>query len=312
MKRRWMVPATGAAALIASVVMATPASAHGYVNTPPSRQAMCAQGRIACGAVKYEPQSVEGPKGQINCSGGKSAWAELDDNSRSWPVTSVGSSVNFSWILTAPHRTASWDYFVDGKLVTSINGGNNLPGSQVTHTVNLSAYPGRHTVLARWSVGDTTNAFYNCVDLQIGSGGSTTPPATTPPATKPPVTTAPPTTPPTTKPPVTTAPPTTKPPVTTAPPTTKPPVTTPPAPGTTTPRPPSSTRPRPPSGPVKPTRSGHHHGTPTGAQNTWRPRVRYHVGDEVIFNGVRYVALMNHTSFPGWEPPFVRCLWQRL
>ncbi len=39
------------------------AYAHGFVSSPPSRQARCAQGAVQCGAIKYEPQSVEGPKG---------------------------------------------------------------------------------------------------------------------------------------------------------------------------------------------------------------------------------------------------------
>jgi len=60
----------------------------------------------------------------------------------------------------------------------------------------MGSFTGRQTILARWNIADTANAFYSCVDVNIG-GGTTTPPTTTP-------TTAPPTTPPTTSP--TTAP----------------------------------------------------------------------------------------------------------
>src|SRR5258708_1063390 len=58
------------APLILVAIPAGSASAHGYIDSPPSRQAQCAQGLLACGDIKYEPQSVEGPKGLRSCSGG--------------------------------------------------------------------------------------------------------------------------------------------------------------------------------------------------------------------------------------------------
>ena len=42
----------------------TAAAAHGYVASPPSRQALCQQRLVPdCGRVVYEPQSVEGGEG---------------------------------------------------------------------------------------------------------------------------------------------------------------------------------------------------------------------------------------------------------
>jgi chitin-binding protein len=38
----------------------------------------------------------------------------------------------------------------------------------------MRGFSGRQTVLARWNIADTVNAFYSCVDLNI-TGGSTTP-----------------------------------------------------------------------------------------------------------------------------------------
>ena len=35
------------------------------------------------------------------------------------------------------------------------------------HEVDLSGYEGEQTVLARWTVADTTNAFYSCIDVDI-------------------------------------------------------------------------------------------------------------------------------------------------
>jgi LysM repeat protein len=62
--------------------------------------------------------------------------------------------------------------------------------------VNFNGYSGRQKVLAIWNIGDTINAFYNCVDLTIagGSGGTTTTP-TTPTTTTPTTPTTTPTTP---------------------------------------------------------------------------------------------------------------------
>ena len=47
-----------------------PASAHGYVSHPPSRQALCRDVPVpGCGDVKYEPQSVEAFQGSFKCNG---------------------------------------------------------------------------------------------------------------------------------------------------------------------------------------------------------------------------------------------------
>ncbi len=53
------------------------------------------------------------------------------------------------------------------------------PGATKQHTVSMGSFTGRQTVLARWNIADTANAFYSCVDVNIG-GGSTTPPPTQP------------------------------------------------------------------------------------------------------------------------------------
>jgi hypothetical protein len=90
--------------------------------------------------------------------------------------------VTFSWVLTARHRTSTWEYFVDGNKVAAFDDGGLQPAAVVTHAVDLSRFPGRRTVLAVWNIADTANAFYNCVDLNVGGGGSSTPPPTSPPS----------------------------------------------------------------------------------------------------------------------------------
>src|SRR5690348_9995378 len=111
MRRAVTYPLAAAGAALLTVVTALPALAHGYVSGPPSRQALCAQHVVPdCGQIQYEPQSVEGPKGLRSCSAGLAQFAVLDDETRAWPATPVGTSVTFTWTLTARHATSTWQY----------------------------------------------------------------------------------------------------------------------------------------------------------------------------------------------------------
>ncbi|MFI6871336.1 lytic polysaccharide monooxygenase [Nocardia sp. NPDC050406] len=192
--------AVGISPIVMVTVPAGTANAHGYVSSPASRQAQCAQGVIDCGDIEYEPQSVEGPKGLRSCSANISRFAELDDDAKPWQVHSVGRTVSFSWKLTAQHRTANWEYYIGGTRVGLVEGGNEIPPQSFSHSVDLGDFTGRQKLLAVWNIGDTAMAFYSCIDLDIGGGSPTTkPPAPTttnpPGTTRPPVTTAPTTTP---------------------------------------------------------------------------------------------------------------------
>jgi predicted carbohydrate-binding protein with CBM5 and CBM33 domain len=202
MRRSVVYPLVALGAVSSTLVVAAPALAHGYVSSPPSRQALCASGAVKdCGQIQFEPQSVEGPKGLRSCDGGVAGFSVLADESRAWPVKSVGTKVTFTWVMTARHRTSNWEYFIGDRKVATVDGGNAQPDAVETHTVDLSAFPGRQKVLAVWNIGDTANAFYNCVDLNVGGGGGSAPepePSTAPPTTAP--TTKPPTTPPDVKP----------------------------------------------------------------------------------------------------------------
>ncbi|MFD3426160.1 carbohydrate-binding protein [Nocardia fluminea] len=194
------------APLVTALVPAGSATAHGWITGPASRQEQCARGLVPCGAVKYEPQSVEGSKGLTNCSANK--YPELDDDSLGWVPQKVSGSASFTWKNTANHRTLNWEYFIGDTRIAVFDGRNEQPPMEVTHTVDVSRYSGRQKLRAVWNIGDTAAAFYSCVDLEVSGGGGTPPPTTTPK----PTTTQPSTTPPT-KPPATT----TKPPVTTTP-----------------------------------------------------------------------------------------------
>jgi len=158
----------GVAPLLVLTLPAAPASAHGYVDSPPSRQAQCAAGTVDCGPIKWEPQSVEGPKGLTSCSGGNAQFAELDDDSKGWTVTPVGRSASFKWKLTARHSTSTWQYFVGGSKIAEVDDGGAQPGETVTHQVDFGGLSGQQKVLAVWNIADTANAFYACVDVNIG------------------------------------------------------------------------------------------------------------------------------------------------
>ncbi|MFC7306527.1 lytic polysaccharide monooxygenase auxiliary activity family 9 protein [Streptomyces monticola] len=169
-KNRKLAVAVGAgiAPLIALTLSTGSASAHGYVNSPASRQAQCAQGTVSCGDITYEPQSVEGPKGLKSCSAGISRFAELDDDSKGWVATPVGKSQAFTWTLTAAHATSTWEYYVGGNKVAEFDDGGAQPGSTVTHQVDFGGASGKQKVLAVWNIADTANAFYACIDVNIG------------------------------------------------------------------------------------------------------------------------------------------------
>lgn len=159
-----------AAAGVGAALVALPATAgaHGYISSPLSRQAQCAQVIVPCGQIRWEPQSVEGPKGLRSCSGGNARFAELDDDNHGWRVTSVGNTVTFTWTLTAPHRTSTWEYYVGARRVAVFDDGGRQPPRTLSHTVDLGGVSGRQKVLGIWNIFDTPNAFYACVDVQVG------------------------------------------------------------------------------------------------------------------------------------------------
>ncbi|MEU8626444.1 lytic polysaccharide monooxygenase auxiliary activity family 9 protein [Streptomyces sp. NPDC048669] len=155
------------APVLALSLPAGSASAHGYISSPPSRQAQCAAGTVSCGSITYEPQSVEGPKGLTSCSGGNSGFAELDDDSKGWKVTPVSASTSFQWVLTARHATSTWQYFASGQKIAEFNDNGAQPGATVTHQVNFGNLKGQQKVLAVWNIADTANAFYACIDVNV-------------------------------------------------------------------------------------------------------------------------------------------------
>lgn len=186
--------------------------AHGYVMAPASRSYACKEGIAKnCGEIQYEPQSVEAPKGlPFNrngdgklCSAGLSQFSELDrQGAKVWPTSKASDVHSFTWKLTAQHATTDFKYFITKAnwdssktsgltasdlestpfLTIPMNG--KAPSAQMNHDLqnNMPTRSGYHVVYAVWTVDNTANSFYQCIDLDFGgqsSSGSSAAPSTT-------------------------------------------------------------------------------------------------------------------------------------
>lgn len=49
-----------------------------------------------------------------------------------------------------------------------------------------------------------------------------------------------------------------------------------------------------------------------GGDTTWQLGATYAAGDIVTYDGERYRCIQGHTAYPGWEPPNVPALWERV
>jgi len=184
-----------------SAWFANSVSAHGYVDSPASRAIQCKNKvNTDCGAIIYEPQSLEAPKGWPNAgpADGKIASAggifpKLDEQSATrWAKVNVTPGpMTFTWKLTAAHSTASWKYYI-----TKPDWNPNAPLSRASfdltpfcslpysgqppftfsHTCDLPVRTGYHVILAVWEVADTANAFYNVIDVNFAGPVDLIPP----------------------------------------------------------------------------------------------------------------------------------------
>lgn len=182
------------AAAFIMILLSQKASAHGYVDSPGSRAILCKNGQNTdCGAIVYEPQSLEAPKGfpaagpadgKIASAGG--AFPKLDEQSATrWTKVNMSSGQNtFTWKLTAAHATTSWKYYItkpnwnpnapltrdsfDLTPFCSVNHGGTQPPFTYSDTCNVPQRTGYHVILAVWEIADTANAFYNVIDVNFG------------------------------------------------------------------------------------------------------------------------------------------------
>jgi len=171
--------------------------AHGYVSEPEGRSYLCKLGdNIGCGAVQWEPQSVEGPDGNPRfpiegpedgtiAAAGSPTWSELNAQtpSRWYKHDFAAGYQTFEWTFTANHASRDWRYFMtkpgwnasqplsreafDLNPFCEYDGGMVRPPMVVQHSCDVPEREGYHVILAVWDVGDTAASFYNAIDVNF-------------------------------------------------------------------------------------------------------------------------------------------------
>ncbi len=190
---------------LAIASMSSGVLAHGYVSesndgVAASRAALCKyptsdtnERNTNCGAIQYEPQSVEGPDGfpETGPRDGKIASAEtalaaaLDEQTADrWVKRPIKSGTQtFEWTFTANHVTRDWKYYItkpnwnpnaslsrdsfDLNPFCVVDGNMVQPPKQMSHQCNVPEREGYHVILAVWDVGDTAASFYNVIDVKF-------------------------------------------------------------------------------------------------------------------------------------------------
>lgn len=196
------------------------ANAHGYVEQPAARGYKGSLDKNTMGWTaameKYgmvitNPQSLEFDKGfpQAGPADGKIASAEggkgqitdfvMDSTGvNRWTKSDINTGVNtFTWHYTAPHSTTKWHYYMTkvgwnpekplaradfdflGEVKHDGSAASNNKSHQIVVPENRSGY---HVILAVWDVADTTNAFYNVIDVNVKGNSEITPPLEVAPA----------------------------------------------------------------------------------------------------------------------------------
>lgn len=187
---------------LAMPLLSSTVFAHGYVVEPASRGYACKLNQnTQCGPIVWEPQSLEGPNnfpqagpadGHI-ASAGKAQFKELDEQSPTrWIKTHLSTGIHdFTWYNTALHATKGWRYFItkqgwnqsaaltrdsfDLQPFCTVQGDGRPTTTEVTHSCPIPANrSGYHVILAVWDIADTTNSFYNTIDVDIQPTDSTT------------------------------------------------------------------------------------------------------------------------------------------
>ncbi|MGX7024656.1 lytic polysaccharide monooxygenase [Vagococcus hydrophili] len=183
----------------------TKVSAHGYVETPAARgyQGQLDRNTLGWsgalnlyGNVITNPQSLEAPKGfpkggpedgriaSANGGFGQIGDFVLDNQtSDRWKKTAVNTGENiFTWHYTAPHKTAKWHYYMtksgwnqnkplnrdELELIGTVNHDGTMSTNNLSHAISIPEdRTGYHVILSVWDVADTSNAFYNVIDVNV-------------------------------------------------------------------------------------------------------------------------------------------------
>lgn len=193
----------GGLSVMAGLLASGDLSAHGYVKSPEARGYLCKLGQNgACGAIQWEPQSLEAPSGfpgagpqdgQI-ASAGHTQFGALDEQtSTRWTKRDIQAGANdFTWQFTANHVTRQWRYYLtkqnwnpnqklsraafESTPFCTVDGGMKQPPMTTTHRCAVPSRTGYQVILAVWEIGDTANSFYNAIDVMFKGGGGNPPP----------------------------------------------------------------------------------------------------------------------------------------
>ncbi|OMI04983.1 chitin-binding protein [Bacillus swezeyi] len=185
-----------AAGLLGSSIIPQQAFAHGFIEKPGSRAALCSEAygllNLNCGSVMYEPQSLEAKKGfpqagpadgQIASAGGLFGGILDQQTGERWfKHIMTGGEHTFTWKYTAPHKTSQWHYYItkkgwdpnqpleraDFEQIGTIEHDGSPASNHLSHQIYVPEdRQGYHVILAVWDVADTENAFYNVIDVDL-------------------------------------------------------------------------------------------------------------------------------------------------
>lgn len=176
------------------------AHSHGYIghnNSDITARAKMPGNQSSIGAIRWEPQSLEAPKGfptagpedgklaSANCVRG----CEIDEQSADkWVKNKITpGNINLAWTYTAKHSTSKWHYYItkDGwnqnapltrdtfEHIKTVEHDKSMPADNAIHTLDIAQNKqGYHVIYAIWDIHDTENAFYNVIDVDIQNSGS--------------------------------------------------------------------------------------------------------------------------------------------
>lgn len=172
-----------------------PEPQHGFIFEPKSRAVLCwISENSDCGAVKYDPMSIEGPKGFPQsgardgkiASGDNSSFYKLNEQSANrWKKVPLTSGKNtFRWSLTQIHKTEKWQFFITKQdwdpntpltrasfdlkpFCERFDGGAVPDTDQIYISCDVPKRTGYQVILGVWSIADTANSFYQVVDVDM-------------------------------------------------------------------------------------------------------------------------------------------------
>jgi predicted carbohydrate-binding protein with CBM5 and CBM33 domain len=202
-----------AIALIMGGMYSTTAAAHGFVKSPMSRSFyFYSKGNPS---VQWPANEIEAPKlpaggnmegdnafenkfdfppdGKL-ASGNNANRSPMDNESYAWHLNPMKSGPQqFEWLLSAPHRTTYFTYYITRQDWKSMPGagqkltkamfedkpfchdiwasGKPLPPRTLVHTCNVPQRTGEQKIYAVWRVRDTPMAFYQMIDVDFSKDG---------------------------------------------------------------------------------------------------------------------------------------------